>query len=168
MFCGFADGRQATDDSRQPSMELLDTARGCAYYYSIRYIGIRNKMQGMGETTETDKTTDKTTGADIFAWGRLSEAAFLILVSLAGGPKHGYSMMDDIAAFAEVKLRAGTLYGALARLEERGLVETLPTTDRRRPYRLTPAGQAMLQTQLASLDVRVAIGRQRLAADLAS
>jgi DNA-binding PadR family transcriptional regulator len=105
---------------------------------------------------------------DLFAWGRFSEAAFLILVSLAGGPKHGYSVLEDIAAFATVRLRAGTLYGALTRLEERGLVEALPTTDRRRPYRLTAAGRTVLQGQLASLDARVAIGRQRLAADLAS
>jgi DNA-binding PadR family transcriptional regulator len=107
-------------------------------------------------------------GSELFAWGRFSEAAFLILVSLAGGPKHGYSMMDDIAAFAEVRLGAGTLYGALTRLEERSLVEPLPAADRRRPYRLTPAGRALLQAQLARLDARIAIGRQRLATDLAS
>ncbi len=104
----------------------------------------------------------------LFDWGRFSEAAFLILVSLAGGAKHGYAMMEDIAAFADVRLRAGTLYGALTRLKERGLVEPLPTADRRRPYRLTLAGVAALQAQLASLDARVAIGRQRLAADQAS
>jgi len=100
----------------------------------------------------------------LFDWGRFSEAAFLILVSLAGGAKHGYAMMEDIAAFADVRLRAGTLYGALTRLEERGLVEPLPTADRRRPYRLTAAGVAALRAQLSSLDARVAIGRQRLAA----
>ena len=104
----------------------------------------------------------------LFDWGRFSEAAFLILVSLAGGAKHGYAMMEDIAAFAAVRLRAGTLYGALTRLEDRGLVEPLPTADRRRPYRLTPAGTHVLQVQLASLDARVAVGRQRLAADQAS
>lgn len=105
---------------------------------------------------------------DLFTSGRFSEAAFLILVSLAGGPKHGYSMMEDIATFAEVYVGAGTLYGALTRLEERGLVVALPTTDRRRPYRLTPTGRRVLEMQLANLDARVAVGRQRLAADLAS
>jgi DNA-binding PadR family transcriptional regulator len=104
----------------------------------------------------------------LFDWGRFSEAAFLILVSLAGGAKHGYAMMEDIAAFADMRLRSGTLYGALTRLEERGLVEPLPTADRRRPYRLAAAGVVALQAQLSSLDVRVAIGRQRLAADQAS
>jgi DNA-binding PadR family transcriptional regulator len=101
-------------------------------------------------------------------WGRFSEAAFLILLSLAGGAKHGYAMMEDIVAFADVCLRAGTLYGALTRLEERGLVEPLPTADRRRPYRLTSAGVSALQIQLTSLDARIAVGRQRLAADRAS
>jgi DNA-binding PadR family transcriptional regulator len=102
--------------------------------------------------------------AELFEWGRFTEPALFILVSLAGGPKHGYSMMDDIEGFAGVRPGAGTLYGALARLEQRGLVEALPTADRRRPYRLTPAGAAVLQAKLTSLDAYVALGRQRLAA----
>ncbi len=97
-------------------------------------------------------------------WGRFSEAAFLILVSLAEGAKHGYAMMEDIASFAGVRVGAGTLYGALTRLEERGLVEALPSDDRRRPYRLTSAGLRLLREQLARMEARVAIGRQRLAA----
>lgn len=95
--------------------------------------------------------------------GRFSEAALLILISLAGGPKHGYAMMEDIAAFADARLGAGTLYGALTRLEARSLVEALPAADRRRPYRLTAAGVAYLHTKLASLDACVATGRKRLA-----
>ncbi len=77
-------------------------------------------------------------------------------------------LQQNLAAFADVRLRAGTLYGALTRLEDRGLVEPLPTADRLRPYRLTLAGVAALQAQLSSLDARVVIGRQRLAADQAS
>ena len=101
---------------------------------------------------------------ELLAWGRFSEPAFFILVSLAGGAKHGYAMMEDIAAFAGVRLGAGTLYGALTRLEGRGFVEALPATDRRRPYRLTAAGAAILRDKLTSLDACVAIGRRRLAA----
>ena len=96
--------------------------------------------------------------------GRFSEAALLILISLAGGPKHGYAMMEDITAFAGVRLGPGTLYGALTRLETRGYVEALPMADRRRPYRLTAAGAAYLHTKLAGLDACVATGRKRLAA----
>ncbi len=102
--------------------------------------------------------------AQLFDLGRFSEAGFLILVSLADGAKHGYAMIEDIASFAGVRLGAGTLYGALARLEERGLVEALPTTDRRRPYRLPAAGVAALEARLASLGRSVAVGRERLAA----
>lgn len=72
--------------------------------------------------------------------------------------------MEDVAAFAGVRLGAGTLYGALTRLEGRGLVEALPVADRRHPYRLTPAGATLLQAKLSSLDACVAIGRERLAA----
>ena len=52
----------------------------------------------------------------------------------------------------------------LVRLEERGLVEALPSTDRRRPYQLTSAGRRLLREQLARMEARVATGRQRLAA----
>src|SRR5262249_17705712 len=100
---------------------------------------------------------------ELLSWGRFSEAAFLILISLSGGAKHGYAMMEDIADFAQVRLGAGTLYGALTRLEERGWVEPLPAADRRRPYRLTAVGLQILQGHLARLEARVAIGRQRLA-----
>jgi DNA-binding PadR family transcriptional regulator len=103
-------------------------------------------------------------GPELFNWGRFSEPALLILISLAGGPKHGYAMMEDIAAFADLRLGAGTLYGALTRLDERGLVEALPAAARRRPYRLTATGAALLQAQLTTLDTCVAIGRERLAA----
>ena len=95
--------------------------------------------------------------------GRFSEAGLLILISLAGGEKHGYAMMEDIAAFADMRLGAGTLYGALTRLDARGFVEALPSADRRRPYRITAAGAAYLQMKLTSLDTCVATGRKRLA-----
>jgi len=101
---------------------------------------------------------------DLFEWGRFTEPALLILISLVGGPKHGYAVMEDIVAFAEMQLGAGTLYGALTRLEARGLVEALPVADRRRPYQITAAGTALLQTRLTELDRCVATARARLAA----
>ena len=70
-----------------------------------------------------------------------SDPIFLIMTSLAGGPKHGYAMMEDIEAFAGTRLGAGTLYGAISRLEESGWIESLRANDRRRPYRLTPSGE---------------------------
>lgn len=99
-------------------------------------------------------------------WGRFSDPALLILVSLAGGSKHGYAMVQDIERIAGVKLGPGTLYGALTRLEENRLIEPLPSEDRRRPYRLTDSGAAMLRGQLAALETVVTTGRRRLAPGL--
>jgi DNA-binding PadR family transcriptional regulator len=95
--------------------------------------------------------------------GPFADPALLILASLAGGPKHGYAMMEDIAALSGVRLGPGTLYGALARLEQRGWIEALPSTDRRRPYRLTGAGAAVLREQLGTLERFAASGLKRLA-----
>jgi DNA-binding PadR family transcriptional regulator len=73
-------------------------------------------------------------------------------------------MMEDIAAFAGTRLGAGTLYGALTRLETHGLVEALPAAQRRHPYRLTTAGTALPRARLGTLDTYPAIARTRLVA----
>jgi DNA-binding PadR family transcriptional regulator len=98
--------------------------------------------------------------------GRFSDPSLLILSSLADGAKHGYAMMEDIRAFSGTQLEPGTLYGALGRLERRGWVEPLPEQERRRPYRLTAAGVAVLREQLASMQRVVATGLGRLAPSL--
>ena len=51
-----------------------------------------------------------------------SDPSVLILTSLAGGPKHGHAPAKDIQEFAGVTLGPGTLYGAITRLEEQGLI----------------------------------------------
>ena len=94
--------------------------------------------------------------------GRFSDPAMLILSSLAGGPKHGYAMMEDILQFSGTHLEPGTLYGAIGRLEQRGWIEPLPAEDRRRPYRITDAGVIALQEQLATMNRIVAVGQRRL------
>jgi DNA-binding PadR family transcriptional regulator len=101
--------------------------------------------------------------ADLSELGRFSDPSLLILASLAGGAKHGYAMMEDIEAMAGVRLGPGTLYGALARLEARGLIAPLAAEDRRRPYRLTGQGAAALRQQLISLRSFAETGLQRLA-----
>ena len=95
--------------------------------------------------------------------GRFSEPALFILISLADGPKHGYAMTQDIEALAGHTLGPGTLYGAIARLEARKWIEALPAEDRRRPYRLTAAGQRVLRHRLDALRVLARVGRARLA-----
>src|SRR5438552_12521084 len=87
-----------------------------------------------------------------------SDPALLVLASLADGDKHGYAMIDDIHGFAGVRLGAGTLYGAITRLEERGWIRSLESEDRRRPYRLTGEGRRYLRDQLAGLDQGVKAG----------
>jgi DNA-binding PadR family transcriptional regulator len=95
--------------------------------------------------------------------GRFSEPALYILISLADGPKHGYAMTQDIEAVAGQKLGPGTLYGAIARLEARKWIEPLPAEERRRPYRLTAAGERVLRHRLESLSALARVGRARLA-----
>ncbi len=100
--------------------------------------------------------------SDLLGLGRFSEPTLLILVSLAGGPKHGYAIMEDVESLRSIRLGPGTLYGALARLERRGLIEPLPSEERRRPYRLTAAGAQTLRAQLAELQGFAVTGLQRL------
>jgi len=80
----------------------------------------------------------------------LSRDTFHILVALAGCDRHGYSILQEVAARTDgkVRLSPSTLYSAIKRLLEEGLIEELderPDPDhddeRRRYYRLTPAGR---------------------------
>ncbi|MDP9467411.1 MAG: PadR family transcriptional regulator [Chloroflexota bacterium] len=91
-----------------------------------------------------------------------SDPGLLLLISLSGGPKHGHAMLLDVASFAGMRLGPGTLYGALSRLEEDGLVEALPLEGRRRPYRLTNAGLAALRGRLTGLSAAVSTGLARV------
>ena len=94
--------------------------------------------------------------------GRTQDATILVLTSLSGGPKHGYAVIKDIEAMSGVAFGPGTLYGVLARLEEEGLVEALPSEDHRRPYRITATGATVLRERLEA-NVKVAnIGFGRL------
>ncbi|HET7704360.1 MAG TPA: PadR family transcriptional regulator [Candidatus Limnocylindrales bacterium] len=95
-------------------------------------------------------------------FGRFAEPTLLILVSLSDGPKHGYAMMQDIEQGTGRPMGAGTLYAALARLEERGLIEPLPPVDRRRPYRLTAVGATNLAEQLRGLSDFAQMGLRQL------
>jgi DNA-binding PadR family transcriptional regulator len=94
--------------------------------------------------------------------GRFAEPSLYILVSLADGTKHGYAIMTDVEAVSGSPMGPGTLYGALARLERRGLIEALEPEDRRRPYRLTALGATTLEAQLRGLSGFVATGLARV------
>jgi DNA-binding PadR family transcriptional regulator len=90
------------------------------------------------------------------------DAKLLILTSLAGGPKHGYAMIEDIASITGVRLGPGTLYGAIARLETAGMIQALESDDRRRPYQITLHGRRHLEAEIGGMRGLVATGLRRL------
>lgn len=100
--------------------------------------------------------------SELSSLGRYSGPATLILASLASGPKHGYSLTKDIEGFAGIYLAPGTLYAALDRLVELGLIEGLEPVGRRRPYKLTAPGATALKVHLESQRTVIETGLRRL------
>ncbi|MGA8368994.1 MAG: PadR family transcriptional regulator, partial [Acidimicrobiales bacterium] len=77
--------------------------------------------------------------------------------------KHGHALAKDIESFAGVVLGPGTLYGAITRLDQRGLIQPLAADDRRRPYRITEAGRSALASTLTAMRALADEGTARLA-----
>jgi DNA-binding PadR family transcriptional regulator len=71
-------------------------------------------------------------------------------------------MIEDIARLCGTRLGPGTLYGAIARLEQQGWIEPLPAEDRRQPYRITVEGLMVLRARLATLQQFIKAGVERL------
>ena len=94
--------------------------------------------------------------------GPASDPELLILASLASGPKHGYAIMGDVAAFAGVSVGPGTLYTAITRLVEKELIAPESSPGRQRPYRLTAEGAAALSEQLDTMRRLATVGLRRL------
>ena len=99
----------------------------------------------------------------------LTEPVLLILLSLAGKPRHGYALMKDIAELSQgrVVLTTGTLYGALRRLLEDGAIERFDQEDTSREkqsYRLKEAGRNQLDIELWRMKqvTRIAATRLRM------
>ncbi len=86
----------------------------------------------------------------------------LILTSLATGEKHGYAIMQDIENFSGARLGPGTLYGAITRMEERGLIRPVKSSDRRQPYLNTSLGQKKLAQAVQDLNQFVRAAAERL------
>jgi DNA-binding MarR family transcriptional regulator len=98
---------------------------------------------------------------DVVEPGGFSDPQYLVLASLAEGPKHGHAMLDDIERMTGTRLGPGTLYGAIGRLEGQGLIERLPEEERRKPYRLTEAGVSAFAAKTATLERIVAAAAPR-------
>jgi len=94
--------------------------------------------------------------------GGLAEASVQILVVLSAGPAHGYAIMTEVERETGRELGPGTMYAALARLEQRQLIEALPAIDRRRPYRLTALGAGALEAELGRMHALAERGLERL------
>jgi DNA-binding PadR family transcriptional regulator len=96
--------------------------------------------------------------------GHYSDPPLLVLASLASGPKHGHAMIDDIVRLCGTRLGPGTLYGAIARLEQQGWIEPLRAVERRQPYRITGEGLRVLRAKLTTLHQFTKAGLKRLEA----
>ena len=100
----------------------------------------------------------------------LTPAVFHILLALADGEKHGYGIMQEVAAITDnaVRMGPGTLYGTIKRMLEAGLITETderpdPALDdeRRRYYRLTAPGKRVAQAELARLERLVSVGHAK-------
>lgn len=100
----------------------------------------------------------------------LTPVAFEILLALADGERHGYSILQEVEhrSGGTVSLHAGTLYRALARLLESELIEEVSEPpdrknddERRRYYRLTQRGIAVARSEVARLEGQLAAARAR-------
>ena len=90
----------------------------------------------------------------------LPAGVFHILIALADRDRHGYAIMQDVAArtAGKVQLSAGTLYSSIRRMLEQGLIEELAdspdplsTDERRRYYRLTSFGKRVAAAEVERL-----------------
>jgi DNA-binding PadR family transcriptional regulator len=102
--------------------------------------------------------------------GPLSNATFHILMSLAEEERHGYAIIQDVEASTDGKLRLspGTLYRSIQRMLEQGLIvesSRRPARafddERRRYYRISPAGIAAARAEMRRLTDLVRLGRKR-------
>ena len=83
-------------------------------------------------------------------------------MSLAESARHGYSVMQDIEQFSGIKLGPGTLYTAITRLVEKGMIRPEPAANRQRPYRITKTGLAALAEEVKKMRRIVNVGARRL------
>ena len=110
--------------------------------------------------------------ANILSYLPLTEPTFYILLSLAPGKKHGYAILKDVKALSggKVSLSTSTLYSALSRLLDQGLIERIPDdTDNntgpglpRKAYILSGIGRRVLKAETNRMQALTAVARLRL------
>ena len=95
----------------------------------------------------------------------LTHVVYHILLSICGRPRHGYGIIKDVEGRTggRLVLEAGTLYAAIKRLRDEGILEQAPTPEgadaRRRYYGLTPLGRAVLEAESLRLEELVELAR---------
>lgn len=99
----------------------------------------------------------------------LTEPVLLILLSLAGQPRHGYSILKDVEQMSDgrVVLSTGTLYGALRRLLDEQWIERIKERERprgRQAYRLTSRGRRNLQLEVSRMKNLTRLANSRVTA----
>jgi DNA-binding PadR family transcriptional regulator len=118
----------------------------------------------------------RTAAATAEPTGPLPAATFYILLALVDGERHGYAIMKDVADSTDnaVKIGAGTLYGALKRMRDAGWIEELDERadpqlgdDRRRYYRLTRCGLAIVRAEARRLGQMVHAAKMKRLVGLA-
>ncbi|HEX3568708.1 MAG TPA: PadR family transcriptional regulator [Candidatus Saccharimonadales bacterium] len=97
--------------------------------------------------------------------GFLPQVSCSILLALSLRPRHGYELMQQIEedSLGKIKLGPGALYGSIRQLREDDMIEEMPDmgNDRRRYYRITPAGRKRLGAELQYFEKSVSLARQR-------
>jgi DNA-binding PadR family transcriptional regulator len=99
----------------------------------------------------------------------LTPAVFFVLFALAEGERHGYAIMQEMAALSGGKFRMGpgTLYTTLQRLLDLGLIEEVNAADdvqgesRRRYYRLSGSGKVLLEDEIGRMDSVVRLAKRK-------
>ncbi|NQX48476.1 PadR family transcriptional regulator [Paenibacillus tritici] len=98
-------------------------------------------------------------------YGALTEGVYYILLSLLT-PMHGYGIMQNVKLLSHqrVELGAGTLYGALSTLVERGWIELLAGGEdsRKKEYQITELGKSIVRSEMTRLDELLTNGRKLL------
>jgi DNA-binding PadR family transcriptional regulator len=97
----------------------------------------------------------------------LQEPTFYILLSLHGGEKHGYAILKDVATLSDnhLRLSTGTLYGALYRLLDRGLIEQVEADSGgrgKRAYRLTHSGLEVFDAEVSRMQHMLVTANNRI------
>ena len=104
---------------------------------------------------------------DVQALLPLPSATFHILMAVSGEPRHGYAIIQEVAArtHGAIRLSAGTLYRSIARMVEQGLIaetakrRTAEDDERRRYYRITPFGTTVARAEMRRLTELVRLAR---------